>query len=223
MRAFRKLHLRCRSLFNRAKVEEDLEDELRDYFDREAERQIESGILPEQARWKAAQELRTKELIREQCHDARGTAFVENFVRDLRYGLRVLIKNPAFFVTAVLTIALGIATSTTLFSVVESQLWRPLPFPEPQKLVVVWERNLKQGWQQTSVSTANFADWRQKAHTFERMAAMQWPSRRRFNADHRAERALVAAISSGFFETCPQRVRHSGPKTKNQGIKPKRF
>ncbi|GGG89242.1 ABC transporter permease [Edaphobacter dinghuensis] len=182
-------------------MEEDLEDELRDYFDREAERQIELGIPPEQARQQAAQELRTKELIREQCRDARGIVLVENFVRDLRYGLRVLIKSPSFFVTAVLTIALGIATSTTLFSVVESQLWRPLPFPEPQKLVVVWERNLKQEWQQTSVSTANFADWRQRAQTFQRMAAMQWPSRRRFLADHQTERVLVSAVSSGFFET----------------------
>ena len=201
MNTLRKLKLRFRSLFNRTEVEEDLEAELQDYFEREVEKQIAAGVLPEQARKQAILELHGKELIKEECRDTRGTALLEDTLRDLRYGLRVLLKNRGFFVTAVLTIALGIATSTTLFSVVESQLWRPLPFPEPEKLVVVWERNLKQAWQQTSVSIADFKDWRQRARTFEKMAALQWPSRRRFIADRRTERPRVAAISSGFFET----------------------
>lgn len=201
MRTLRKLRLRCRSLFNRSKVEEELESELREHFEREVERRTEFGISSEEARQQAALELWNKEVIKEECRDARGTGVLENFARDLRYSLRVLARNPSFCLAAVLTIALGIATATTLFSLVESQLWRPLPFREPEKLVVVWERNLKQAWQQTSVSAANFADWRRRAHTFENMAAMQWPTRRRLVANRHAERPLVAAISSGFFET----------------------
>jgi hypothetical protein len=211
MRLLRKIHLRFRSLFDRASVEDDLETELRDYAECEIENQIAAGASLDEAQQIVARRMRGKEQIKEECRDARGTSRIENLVRDLRYGWRILLKNPGFSVTASLTLALGIATSTTLFSVVESQLWRPLPFKQSEKLAVIWERNVKQEWQQTSVSVPNFADWRRRTRAFESLAAMQWPSQRIFVGNHWTERPRVAAISSGFFETL--RARPEGGRT----------
>jgi putative ABC transport system permease protein len=201
MRLLRKIRLRFRSLFNRSSVEEDLETELRDYIECEIESEIAAGSSLDDARQIVARRMQGKEQIKEVCRDARGTLRIENLVRDFRYGWRVLLNNPGFSITASLTLALGIATSTALFSVIESQLWRPLPFTQPEKLAVIWERNVKQEWQQTSVSVPDFADWRQRTHAFESLAAMQWPSQRIFVGNRWTERPRVAAISSGFFET----------------------
>src|SRR6266540_2365639 len=79
---------------------------------------------------------------------------------DLRFAFRQLLKNPGFTSVAVLTLALGIGANTAMFSVVNAVLLRPLPFKEPEKLITVWERNDKQGYNQNAVAPANFADWK---------------------------------------------------------------
>lgn len=201
MRLLRKMILRFRSLFDRSRLEDDLEDELRDYIEREIDNQIEKGASPEEARQTVTHRMRGKDRIKEECRDARGISQIEMLARDLRYGFRMLRRNPGFSITASLTLALGIATSTALFSVVESQLWRPLPFQRPEALMVAFERNLKQEWQQTSVSVPNFADWRQHTRVFESLAAMEWPSRRIFVSNRWKDRPRTAAVSYGFFET----------------------
>jgi hypothetical protein len=116
-------------------------------------------------------------------------------------GIRILRRNPAFSITAVLTLALGIRTASTLFSVVESQLWRPLPLSQPERLMTIWERNVKQQFQTISVSSPDFADWRERNHSFESIAAMQWPERRNFTGRGFTVRPLVAEVSARFFET----------------------
>ncbi|MBV9766719.1 MAG: ABC transporter permease [Acidobacteriaceae bacterium] len=201
MRLLRSLHFRVQCLLWRGHAERDLSDELTDYLERQTQRYIQDGLSPENAHTAALRDAGGPEQLKEACRDVRGTAFIEDVARDLRYGFRVLCKNPSFFVTASLTLALGIGTATTLFSVAESQLWRPLPFPEPNRLAVIWERNLKQKWQASSVAVATFADWRERNHTFASMAAMQWPKRSNFVSGEFRDRPRVAAVSTGFFET----------------------
>lgn len=128
-------------------------------------------------------------------------SLLDSIVRDLRYGLRVLLKKPSFFATTSLTLALGIGAATTLFSLVESQLWRPLPFPQPERLAVIWAHNLKQTWRNTSVSAADFVDWRQRARIFARLAAKGSSTPRNFDANGLVDHLRVGAVSSGFFET----------------------
>jgi putative ABC transport system permease protein len=188
-------------LVRRTDADAELSDELQDYVDRQTQRYLDRGLPQHEARTAAMRDVGGMEQVKEACRDARGTAFVESMGRDLRYGLRVLRKNRGFFATASITLALGIGTATTLFSVVESQLWRPLPFPQSNRLVVLFERNLKQKWQEAGVSVATFADWRQRNHTFESMAAMQWPDRRNFAGGGLTDRPRVADVSAGFFET----------------------
>ena len=122
------------------------------------------------------------------------------FISDLRQALRTLSRSPGFFALAVATLALGIGANTTLFSVSNSILWRPLPFPEPERLVWVREQNARQPGR-TRVTAANFVEWRRRANSFSSMAAFEWSRRRTISGPGFAERISVSAISGEYLET----------------------
>jgi len=92
-------------------------------------------------------------------------------IKDLKYAIRMLVKNPGFTVVAALTLALGIGANTAIFTVVNAILLKPLPFPEPGRIVLVNENNLSKGWSTFSVSPPNFLDWRAQNQSFQRIAA----------------------------------------------------
>jgi predicted permease len=96
---------------------------------------------------------------------------LETFGKDLRYAFRGLLRNPGFALVAVLTLALGIGANTAIFTVVNTFLIRPLPYPEPDRLVSLFERNVVADEQQMSVAPGNFLDWQKTATSFESMAA----------------------------------------------------
>ena len=91
-------------------------------------------------------------------------------LQDLRYGLRMLGRNPGFMAVAVVTLALGIGANTTIFSVINSTLLRPLPFPAPDRLVLVWETFGKGPDNWNIVSAPNVWDFERQSHSFEGMA-----------------------------------------------------
>jgi len=90
---------------------------------------------------------------------------------DIRYAIRGLIKNPAFTIVAILTLALGIGANTAIFSVVNTFLIRPFPYPEPERLAALFERNLGNQEQQVGVASGNFLDWQKTVTAWERIAA----------------------------------------------------
>ncbi len=139
MRFLRRMHLRFRALFFRSKVEGDLNDELRDYVEREMERQITAGASPEEARRVALASLDGVERVREECRDARGVRWVEAAASDLQFAFRTLRKTPAFTVTIVAALAFCIGLNAAIFSVVDTVLFRPLFFPDQDRLVSVTE------------------------------------------------------------------------------------
>jgi predicted permease len=94
-----------------------------------------------------------------------------NFWQDVRYGLRVLLKNPGFTAIAVLTLALGIGANTALFSVVNGVLLNPLPYPDPERLVAVYSNSDSSGM--GSISYANFLDWQRDNHSFSALGAFR--------------------------------------------------
>jgi putative ABC transport system permease protein len=96
---------------------------------------------------------------------------METLVQDVRFGLRMLIKQPGVTLFASFTLALGIGASSSIFSVINGVLLKPFPFAEPERLVVLWERSLSQGMPRMVVSPPNFADWRAQQSVFEDMAA----------------------------------------------------
>ena len=97
---------------------------------------------------------------------------MSTLLQDLKFGLRMLAKNPGFTAVAVVTLALGIGANTAIFSVVKAVLWRPLPYRDANRLVIVWEQNLPRGWTTNIVSAANFRDWKRQNTVFSGMAAV---------------------------------------------------
>ena len=102
-----------------------------------------------------------------------GLTVMSSVLRDMRYGIRQLLKTPGFSIVAILTLAIGIGATSAIFSVVNGVLLRPLPFPEPERLVLITELVPQYG--RFSVAPANFLDWRQQATLFERMAMNSQP------------------------------------------------
>jgi putative ABC transport system permease protein len=118
--------------------------------------------------------------------------------QDTRYALRTLVKERTFAAAVVLTFALGIGTSTAIFSVCNAVLFRPLPYPQPNRLVMLWERMSRDG-KLTPVAPANFVDWREENRSFERLAAVNPFLDLTLTGRGDAERVVAAAVSADLF------------------------
>src|SRR6266513_207741 len=126
------------ALLWRPRLESEMDRELRFHHRAYAEDLIQRGVSCEEARRRARLEFGGIERAKEECREARGANFVESLAQDVRYGARTLGKNPGFTVTAVLTLALGIGASTSVFSLINAVLIRALPYREPERLVYLW-------------------------------------------------------------------------------------
>ena len=129
------LRLRWRSLTRRREVETQLADEIAYHLAEEADRREARGDAPAAAAEAAIRAFGGVDRAKEECRDARGTVLVESIVKDLRYGARSLLRQPAYAVPAVLTIALGIGATTAVFALVDGILVTRLPYPAPERLV----------------------------------------------------------------------------------------
>jgi hypothetical protein len=169
MRTLQRFRLRPRSLFGRARVERELADQLSFHIEQQIAENRAAGMPADEARFAALRLLGGVPQIQEACRDMRMTTAIESVVQDLRYALRVLRKNPAFASASVLVLALGIGAHTAIFSVANAVLLRPLPFPEPARIVRLWDTYGTPG-NYGPVSYPNFEDWRAWNHTFSDMA-----------------------------------------------------
>ncbi len=173
MRLADRLRLRLRSLFRKRRVEDELEDELRFHLEQQIEENISRGMAPEEARYAALRGIGGLSQVKEECRDARGLNLLESIAQDLRFAARVLRKSPGFTAAVAASLALGIGANTAIFSIINAALLRPLPFPDPDRLVAVWEDTPIFGLRYSPAAMGNYGDWKAQNHVFENMGALE--------------------------------------------------
>ncbi|HWY69330.1 MAG TPA: ABC transporter permease [Terriglobales bacterium] len=198
MRWSSKLRLRLRSLFQRDAVERELDSELRFHLEEQIAENIASGMKPDEAKYAASRAMGGITQIAEQCREARNVGLVETTWHDLRFGARMLAKNPAFSTVAVLTLAVGIGFNTMSFSAVTALLFGGLPVKDPDRLVL--GEALREGFDPAGTSQLQYTVLRGEQKAFA-STALSIDRSFLLRGNTEAEQVHVAAVSPGFFET----------------------
>ena len=128
---------RFRPLFQRGRFESDLDAELRDHMQKYRDDLVSRGVSPQDAELRARREFGRVAAVKEDVRESSGLAWADTIARNFRYAFRALRKNPAFSLTVIVTLALCIGANTAIFSIVDAMLFRPLPYPEPDRLARV--------------------------------------------------------------------------------------
>ena len=153
---------RLRALFRRSTVEREMHNELAFHFELEKQERVRAGASPDEAHRATILAFGGIDHVKEAYRDARGTRPMENLIQDFRYGIRILRRNPALAIAAILCFALGIGVNSAIFSIVNGVLIRPLPYRDADRIVVINEGLPKMNpGMGTRISPAEFVDYRQ--------------------------------------------------------------
>src|SRR5215813_6870421 len=165
-----KLSTRLRALLRKSEMERELDEELRYHIEHQTEQNIRLGMNPEEARDVARKAFGGVEQAKEGSRDARGVRWLEELWQDLRYGLRMLLKNRSFTVVAMLTLGLGIGANTAIFSVVNSVLLRSLPYQDSERIMRILNADGR-STTQVPISEPEFNEYRNQSQSFDQVAA----------------------------------------------------
>jgi predicted permease len=216
-RKLKTLWARLRNTIRRPPRDLEVREEIEDHIAMLAERYRRLGMTPEAAMLAARRRFGNAALLQEDRTALQTIPAIERLRADLAYAVRMLRKNPGFTAAAVATLGLGIGANTAIFSVCNAVLFKPLPYQEPDRLVMLWER--MRGGVLSGVAPANFVDWRTEGGSFTGMAAVHFSS---FILGGAAEPARLAGahVSSGFFSVLGVRFtlgRDFGPEEERSG------
>jgi putative ABC transport system permease protein len=195
---FRRIPKFLRNITRRREVEQDLADEVSSYVDLATQRKMREGLGETDARRAALVELGGAEQVKEQVRDVRLGHFLDTRLQDVRFAFRTLRKAPVFSLTVALVLALGIGSTALMFTIVNSVLLKGPPFPEADRLVMLWQ-DLPQE-KRVSFSTREFTVWTQQSQLFENLAAMTGSG---FTITGRGEPELAIGqfVTPSFFQT----------------------
>ncbi len=160
-----------RGLFRRGSFEDALAEEVRFHIEQYTDDLVRSGVSPEDAARRARMEFGTVDSVKEDCRASRGLRVFDEMQQDLRLAWRRIRKTPSFTLTALATLALCIGANLAVFAVVDSVLLRPLPFPDPDRLVRVFNTYPKAGVPDDGCSVTNYYERRRSIPAFESLAA----------------------------------------------------
>ncbi len=194
----RALAAKLRGLFGDRKAERELDDEIETHLRSLTERYVRQGMTEAEAAWAARRQFGNVTLLQEAHRDMRGIRLIDTLFQDLRYGLRMLRKNPGFTLVAVLTLALGIGANSAIFSVVNAVLLRSLPYRDPDRLVLVSYIRAREG--SSFARPAEFLDWRDQAKVFEQIGAYRSDAAD-LTGSGEPERLEAAFVSADLFAT----------------------
>ena len=185
----RKLH--------RRRAESELQEEIRAHLEMETQEKINDGLSQEEARYAAQRAFGSVALATEDSRGWWGFRMLDDLWQDLRCGARMLVKQPGFTLVVVVTLALGIGANTAIFSVVNAVLLQPLPFKEPERLMMIRETRLPQ-FPEFSIASGNFLEWKKQNTVFERLAAYDGQIFNLIGTSY-PEAIQGMVVSDGFF------------------------
>jgi predicted permease len=190
------VHLRLRSLVRRGQVERELDGELRFHIDQQVEEDLARGLTRSEAEAEAMRKLGGLARVQEECRDMRQTQYIENFGRDIRYAARTLIKSPAFAVTIVLTLALSIGATSAIFSLIDGVLLKPLPYPEPDRMVRIFFGN--RNFTKFRLNPFDLRDFRAHNRSFDNLAGYMRQDLQ-LSGEGRPENLVALRVTAGYF------------------------
>ena len=192
------LRRRWRELVHRTAVDREAVAELEQHVEFAVAEQVRSGLSEEEARRRVRMELGRVDSVRDRLAEGRTGFRLEQLMREFRYGARVLRRAPGSTILSVLTIGLGIALSTLLFTLVDGVILRPLPYPASDRLVRLFDTNPPLGVERTGAASGNIDDWRRETTSFEGIAGYYLMGRT-LSVDADADMLLTAQVSEDFF------------------------
>jgi predicted permease len=188
---------RLKAIFRMRRVEEDLDDELAFHVAMQTRANARVGLTEAEAYRRARVEIGGVEQVKERSRDVRPLRWARDAMQDVRYSLRGLRKSPRFTIAAVLTVVLGVGANATIFSVLNPLLFKPLPYPEPDRIVNVFRTSPQSDrWPH---SMANYLDQRARNTVFEQFVALTWENTSFANRDQPAERLFELRTTGNFF------------------------
>lgn len=202
---------------DKQKREQELDDEIGSHLRMAEQDLIERGETPDEAHYAARREMGNESLIKEVTRSVWGIDWIGTLAQDLRYGVRVLWRNPGFSLTAIFTLALGISATTAIFSVVYGVLLRPLPYDRPDQLVQVWEKSSK--GHDMNLADPNFQEFRAQNRSLQGLAEFS-SGEASVSGGSEPKRLVVASVSSDFFpimRISPIRGRGFAPEDQRPG------
>jgi putative ABC transport system permease protein len=198
MNSLGELFRRVCALFQKEKLDRDMDEELRFHIERQTEANIGAGMKSEEARYAALRKFGWMENIKETCRDQRSVSFLDRLSQDVRFGLRMAAKTPGFTLVAVLTLALGIGACTAIFSVINTFILNPVPFPGGGRLVEINEIDQKHA-RTLRVSPPLYHDLESHPEVFEQTASFLYDLQQITGGEF-VENLLGAQVTPSFFD-----------------------
>jgi len=185
----------------RSRVEHEMEEELRSHLASRADDLEREGVARAKAERQARVEFGGYDRYKEECREALGSRLLGEVVADARHGLRMLARKPGFAALVILTLGLGIGANTAMFSIVDAVLLRPLPYKDPERLVVVWATEVKSvGPSVLFGSYRDFQEWQRSARSFAQLEILTWATAGATLEWHgQPRRALAIPATQGIF------------------------